>query len=467
MIINHKGIKRFILLIFFFVFSFGQGLPNSMALTIEEEQELGRHMLSQIQNYFEMEEDSFVNDYINDLGSFLVQSLENRPFDFNFYVIRSNQVNAFATAGGHIFVFSGLIEMVDSVDELASVLCHEIGHVTARHISRRIEKGKKMNLAIMAGVLAGMMIGGEAAAPIVIGSTAAGMQTQLNYTREDERQADQLGFKYMDMAGLNPASSISVNEKLRQNNLIGTNMPPPYLLTHPLEAERMANINAMLNDYQPKKSGGMAHRFEEEFPFFKTIVWAVSAEPRIAEQKFSARLADRPDSYVDHLGLGIVLKAKAEYPAAIEHLQMALPGVPDSVAVKRYLAELYLLMGKDQEGIGLLKEILEENSKDIAAMSILAKGYLDLEQYSEAISLFRKLTYIKPVKDDVFYNLGVAYGRQDLLGPAHYNFGIYFQKTGDPAKAEFHFNKAYEYAGGDLELKALIDKASQHRIRGK
>ena len=94
-------------------------------------------------------------------------------------------------------------------------------------------------------------------------------------------------------------------------------------------------------------------------------------------------------------------------------------------------------------------------------MFLLANGYLDLEQYEEAVSLLKKLTYIEPVKDEVFYQLGVAYGRQDMLGPAHYIFGIYFRKTGDPAKAKFHFKKAYEYAEDDLELKALIEKAVQ------
>ena len=91
-------------------------------------------------------------------------------------------------------------------DELAAVLCHEMGHVAARHLSNRIEQNKKMAFATLAGLLAGALIGGKAAGAIMTGTMAANMQQQLNYSREDERQADQLGFKYMSLSGSIPGA---------------------------------------------------------------------------------------------------------------------------------------------------------------------------------------------------------------------------------------------------------------------
>ena len=93
----------------------------------------------------------------------------------------------FAAPGGHIFVFSGLIEAMDNIDELAAVICHEIGHISARHLSKRIEQSKNIGIATLAGILAAMLVGGEAAAPIISGTLAAGMQARLYFSREDER----------------------------------------------------------------------------------------------------------------------------------------------------------------------------------------------------------------------------------------------------------------------------------------
>ncbi|NIR12428.1 MAG: M48 family metalloprotease, partial [Desulfobacterales bacterium] len=96
---------------------------------------------------------------------------------------------------GHIFVFSGLINEMEEIDELAAVMCHEIAHVTARHLAHRIEQSKNLGWATLAGILAGILIGGSAGAAVMAGSQAATAQAQLHYSREDERQADQLGFK--------------------------------------------------------------------------------------------------------------------------------------------------------------------------------------------------------------------------------------------------------------------------------
>ena len=166
-------------------------MPKAFGLSIEEERKLGQQFLAQIREHFELVEDESVNQFVMDLGRYLAMGLETRPFPFHFYIIKDNTLNAFAGPGGHIFVFSGLIEAMDNLDELAAVTCHELAHISARHLSQRIEQSKKIGLATMAGILAGALIGGELAGAIMTGSVAAGIQAQLHYSRNDERQADQ------------------------------------------------------------------------------------------------------------------------------------------------------------------------------------------------------------------------------------------------------------------------------------
>jgi hypothetical protein len=120
---------------------------NGFALSIEEERILGQQFLAQIRGHFELVEDDFATQFINDLGHYLIKPLETKPFPFKFYIVKDNTLNAFAAPGGHIFVFSGLIEALGSVDELAAVMCHEIGHVSARHLAQRVEQDQKINLS--------------------------------------------------------------------------------------------------------------------------------------------------------------------------------------------------------------------------------------------------------------------------------------------------------------------------------
>jgi predicted Zn-dependent protease len=462
---NHRQhINIFILAtIFASVFLWVNAKPaNVMGMSIEEEKELGRNYLVELKQQVELVDDGFVEEYINDLGNYLAKSLETKPFNFNFYVIADNQVNAFATPGGHIFIYTGLIELMENIDELTGVMCHEIAHVSLRHISDRIKKAKMVGLATMAGVLAGAMIGGEAADAIITGSMAAGQQKMLSYSREDERQADQMGFRYANKAGFDPSAMISVLTKLQQDRW-GMNEVPPYLLTHPLGPERMSNIAALLGSYPPvlelKEATESLRRL---FPLFKTILRGKYLYAHEAEQLFRTELEKDPDSTLAHLGLALVLKRRTEYDRAIDHFLMALDGLPDPLPVLRYLSETYQLKRQDREAIKVLEKALTLNHEtDKTSLFLLANSYQNLEQYPRAADIYERLACMDPVKDEVFYNLGMTYGKEGKLGLAHYNFGIYHKRLNQIGESKFHFQKAKELAGDDSVLQQKIKQAME------
>lgn len=432
------------------------------AVSIEEERQLGERFLESVRQNVVLVEDDFANDYINDLGNYLIRPLETKPFPFHFYIIKASDLNAFAGPGGHIFIYTGLIEAMTEVDELAAVICHEIGHVSARHVSQRIAQGTKIGLATMAAVLAGAFIGGEAAAPIIIGSTAAGIQKQLSYSRTDERQADQLGFRYMEESGFDPSMIISAFKKLYQRQWLGSDAVPPYLLTHPGGPERMSNIEAMIaNHGLHVQKNAHAEEFKASYALFKTILQARYLESQDAKRLFSAELQKDPDSPLAHLGLGIVFKETGELPEAIKQLQIALAGLPETISVLRYLADAYQLNGQDNEAVTILEKALTLNAQDKASLFLLATAYMNMEEYPKAINLYEKLIQMMPVKNEVFYNLGVSYGRADRLALAHYYFGIYFMKLKEIQKARFHFQKAMALSSNDPIFQTRIKKEMQ------
>ena len=215
----------------------------------------------------------------------------------------------------------------------------------------------------------------------------------------------------------------------------------------------------MLGNYSKKPDSTETARFRALFPFFKTIVRAKSLEPRDAERVFNRDLEKNPDSGLAHFGLGLVCNRKSEYDLAIEHFQKALLGKPDSVPVLRSLGQSYQMKGQDAEAIAVLEKALRIDQQDISLLFLLAFSYQNLKQYEKAIRLYERLVAMNAANGQVFYNLGVSYGKEGKLAVAHYNFGIYFKRLGRREKATFHFQKAAALCKNDPALKSRIENA--------
>jgi len=451
----------FLLSLLMLCLSFTGFCSKAYALSIEQETMMGQAFLQQIQAYFEVVDDDFAHRYINAMGQYLVRPLETKPFPFCFYIVKHDSLNAFAGPGGHIFIFSGLIEAADSPDELIAVVCHEIGHVSARHVAKRFEQNKKMGMATMAGLLTGIIAGGGAGMGIAAGSIAAGQQTQLNYSRIAERQADQISFDLMKPTGFNPEGMVGSLTKIRQSSWHGTSKVPTYLLTHPTGSERMSNFEAMLTHYTQPPKDKEATRFAAYFPYFQTIIRARCHNSQKTQEKFERELEEDSGSFLPHYGLGLIYKQRSDFDKAIYHFDKAVERKKDFPPLLTSLGRLYQMRGEDEEAVPLYEKALEIERTNKETLFLLGLSYRHLEQYEKAAAIFEKLTSLAPVKNKVFHELGISYGRQDKLALAHYNFGIYFMRIREGEKARFHFEKADKLAQGDTALLKKIDRAKQ------
>jgi len=449
----------FILLTALFMMSTSQVESLAAFLSPEEETRLGDRFLMTITSQYELSDYPFIVQYINDLGAYLGRQIEVPYFPLNFYVVKENTINAFAAPAGHVFTFSGLIRLMDNVDELASVLAHELGHVSARHLASRIERSKKIGMATMAGVLAAILAGGKAGGALITGSIAAGIQAELGYSREDERQADQLGFKYARGAGFDPDGMINVLEKIQREGWYGRGEIPPYLLTHPGTAERMTSIEAMLQGYEKVSDTDKTKELRSNFPIFHAMVMALCHDKEDATKEFRKRLRADPESTIANYGLGLVLERQGLIDEALNHFKTALRKKPDSIPVMFAMGKAYQVSGQYEDSISILNKALDLSPKDKDIMYLLALSLQNLELYTQASSIYERLTFLPPVKDKVYYNLGLVYGRQGSLALAHYNLGIYFTKLKRRQKALFHFKRAKGLAGSKAALREKIDKA--------
>ncbi|HVO90702.1 MAG TPA: M48 family metalloprotease, partial [Casimicrobiaceae bacterium] len=205
----------------------GQGLPDlgdavQSDFSPAQERKLGVTIVRELRASGGYMNDPEVNDYLNELGHRLLSVSKDARFDFEFFAVPDPQINAFALPGGFIGVHTGLILLAQSESELASVLAHEITHVTQHHIARAIAAQKDTMLMSLAGLALAILAargggrsGGDAAGAAVATSQALTLQNQLNFTRENEYEADRIGFQRLNAAGFDTSAMATFMERLQ------------------------------------------------------------------------------------------------------------------------------------------------------------------------------------------------------------------------------------------------------------
>lgn len=220
------------------------GDSSAAALSPSAERSIGQQVMRQLRASGSYLDDPEVNAYLESLGRRLLAGDSDTTGDFQFFAVNSPEINAFALPGGYVGVNVGLILLSENESELASVLSHEITHVTQHHIARQMEAQSISNLAMLAGLAAAILAGagghGDAAQAAAIGSSAGAVQNQLNYTRDFEREADRIGYQRLTKAGFDPRAMASFFQRLQQATRTQDSKTPGYLRTHPLTYERIA-----------------------------------------------------------------------------------------------------------------------------------------------------------------------------------------------------------------------------------
>jgi predicted Zn-dependent protease len=244
---------------------------------------------------------------------------------------RDRSVNAFALPGGYLGVHLGLIAVVSTPDELASVLAHELSHVTQRHIARGMSDQAKMTPWVIGSMILGALAvskSPQSAQALIVGGQAAAIQTQLSYSRDMEREADRVGYSILADAGYDPAGFTGMFAKLQQSAGLNDSGAFPYLRSHPLTTERLADMQArqQLNTPTPRQPQNVAHAM-------------LSARARVLSQS-------QPDALqawtqgIENLNPSapVAERAAALYAATLAHLQ--LRNVPAAQSSLQALAEL-------------------------------------------------------------------------------------------------------------------------------
>lgn len=425
----------------------------SYAFSVGEEKEVGEKLLTMVRKSFEVIDDPDITQYINGIGQQILGVAGPQYFDYHFFVISDKEFNAFAAPSGLIFIHSGLIEAMNSEGELVSVMAHECGHVTSRHISDRINKSAKTSLGTAALLIAGIAMGGGALSQALItGSMAANAAMNLKFSREDEEEADRLSYKWMQSMKVDPAHMETMLGKMHRISVYRMANIPPYLLTHPEPKQRLGYVQDLI-----MASGqGSTYTPADDFSFLrvKQRLMVSTKDPANLRALYTRKANEGKDlqSVMAQYGLALIAQAGADYTTAETLLKSVIASYPDRPILKTDLAALYMQSGRTPEALPLLNASQAADHRSSYTKYTLAQALEQTGEQKKALTLYRDL--LPELTDHAMLqrtvgNLETRMGRK---GVGHYYLGRYFWLEGDSKNAKYHLAATL----GDMTVDAPI-----------
>ncbi|USD65942.1 M48 family metallopeptidase [Vibrio sp. SCSIO 43136] len=373
------------------------GTAAAATLTIDQEQIYGDAYMRMIRASQPIVHDPVLNEYISSLGHQLVAHANDVKTPFRFFMVENRAINAYAFFGGYIALHSGLFLYTRSESELASVVAHEIAHVTQRHLARAMEDQANRSPATMAALVGSLLLAvanPQAGIAAITATQAGAMQSQINYTRANEKEADRFGIVTMAKAGFDPKAMPSFFGRLADEFRYASK-PPPMLLTHPLPEDRITDSRARAQSYPPLRIGPSI-----DFHLAKARVIARHADLQSEaaldwmERRLKKASAELAPTYKYGKALVYLDTKKLDQAQALLDELIALE--PRNNFYLDALSDLYLYQEKPEKGIEMLKKALDKKPGN----SVLTINYANLlnesKQYEQAAKVLQRYTHEHP-----------------------------------------------------------------------
>ncbi len=390
------------------------------------ERKLGEEVMRDIRRDPDYLDDAPLLEYLNNFGGILVAA---RPevrgeanFDFFFFAVRDPVLNAFALPGGFIGVHSGLILATQSESELASVLAHEIGHVTQRHIARMLGKQKNDSLVALAAMLVGalaMRSSGDVGAAVMMGGSSYAMQKQLNFSRDAEREADRVGLSILSDGGFDTSDMVTFFTRLQTATRNYSDVLPPYLLTHPLTSERIADIEARIRDQRYKQ-----HADSLDFQLIRARVRVLqdSSEKALREAQliFENQLARgmKQQTVAAKYGMAFIAFKQNDFDKAeklLHEAQAAAAPLKPSFILTDLGIEIQLGANQPAAALKLIRAAQQQFPLSRTLAHQYASALIDNKQAEQAVIFLREQAILYRQDPDVQNLLAKAYAAQGKI----------------------------------------------------
>jgi len=413
------------------------GSSGTVILSKEQEKQLGSLIAAQIRNASSMVSDPLITDYVTALGKKLVShsAMANEPF--RFFVINDPRINAFATPGGNIAIHTGLILAAKNESELASVMAHEIAHVTQRHIVRYVERSQQFSLPTLAAIFGSLLIASQnptAGTGALVATMGAAQQMAINFTRDNEQEADRIGMQLLADSGFNPRSMADFFARMQQANRYNEMAYPEFLRTHPVTQARIADTIARAEQLPTQ------HITENpEFYLIQNRVGVLfSSNVQASIKTLQHRLEKTPIAHEEatRYGYTLALYRNKDYTKAEEEINRLLAQNSTSIAYQLLASELEF----DDQAVNSAFDRLESQLKQHPHDHAIALTYAQLllqnpkknpENAEKAQAILREQRFYTPEDPVLFELLAQAQATNGHLTQAHLSRADYLTLLGD------------------------------------
>ncbi|TWG84251.1 putative Zn-dependent protease [Cupriavidus gilardii J11] len=461
------------------------GDPSTAALSPDMEKRLGDRIMRDIRRDPQYVNDALLADYLNALGYRLVQAARRQNLagtggggtfatGYELFAVRDRTINAFALPGGYIGVHTGLLVQSETESELASVVGHEIGHVTQRHIARGItSQDQSMWIALASMVLAGLAAtrSPDAAAALAMGGQGAAVANQLSFSRGAEREADRVGFQILSAAGFDPRGMPDFFRRLQRVTGISENSVPAYVRTHPLTSERIADMQDRAS-HVPARHVQSTPEYEFARARARILQESNPTDVHNARQALQAQLAGASAVRLPALYYGIALAEQrlGRLPQAEQALMEArrrygnIPGVSSGSPMLDVMAiELARGQGRVSEAVSQAVASMKAFPLSHAVALSYAETLLGAGRSDELIAFLRSRTREETARSEWWELLARAYAAQGKRVQQHQALAEKYAVDGAYQAAIEQLQIARKAGDGDFYTLSEVD-ARLHQL---
>jgi beta-barrel assembly-enhancing protease len=459
-LLRHNIIRQLLVLLSVCVLEFGStvalaqsewdlpdiGNPAGSIITRDEEWQIGQMIVREIRQENGVIEDAESAEYIQALGSRLAAQGPEAAHQFQYFVVRDSGINAFALPGGFIGCNYGTILVSINESQLAGVLAHETAHITQRHIARAIRNESRQSMATMAAILGAILIGamGGGGQAVEAGIAAAeGLQAQgeINFTRQEENEADRVGMNYLSKAGFDPEGMPDFFQALMRTYGYEEGLLPKILLDHPVTTDRIADAKARAAQMDRPRDV----KDSVSYSLIRERLRVITAEPETdIVGLYTKRLETRTPALADQYGEAIALLERGHPTQAVEILEPLVARHDSVILLHTALGQAQVAAGQVQDGLNTFAHAEVLFPRNVPLTVRYAEALIKAGQAKQAHALLLDVFNLEvPTPEQIKLTASAASAAGDV-GDAYYYMGQYYLDNGNLQMASHQLELALQ-----------------------
>jgi len=435
------------------------GDSSGTLISPAQEKELGDAFFRSLHSRIKINQDTEVQQYIQSIGRQLVANSDMPSNPYHFFVVLDRQINAFAGPGGYIGINSGLLLLTESESELASVMAHEIAHVTQRHLYRAFEAASRLSIPTAAATLAAILIGTQSPAlaqAALVAIQAGSIQFQIDFTRDNEKEADRVGMQTLAKSDYDPRGMPTFFERLQQSSRYYGQNIPEFLRTHPVSVSRISDTRGRSNKYPYKQ-----YPDSQSYLLTQAKLRVMTAsKPKDALRYFQSKqhLGTAKQQAVTRYGIALVHLENQNFSEAEKQFQRLAKQYPEQPQYAYALAKTALEALQYKKALTLFKTALihfpTNNAIKIEYISTLLKA----KKPKQAKAILETLDYQAKSQPLYFELLAQAYADLKQEAESHRYIAEYYYAVGQTPFAILQIKLAKKAKNINFYLQAILNE---------